>query len=201
MKDLLKIIKYLRPYWLQYTGAFLALVGITATQLVVPGIIRNVIDTGILKGEWRTMLTAGLTILGIGVLRALLSIVGRYLSETTSMKFSYELRNRLFHHVQQQSFTYHDHAQTGQLMSRFTEDIRSMQAFIGMGVVELLQVILLIIGSLILMLTENLILTGIVMIPIIILLILTADRPCPWGPFLPAARECGRCSGGAGILT
>jgi ATP-binding cassette subfamily B protein len=175
MDALLKITRLVRPYWKQLAGAFLALGGVTAAQLVVPSIIRDVIDTGLLKGEARFMLQSGLIILGVGALRSILAAVQRYLSETVSMRFAYDLRNRMFKHIQNLSFSYHDRAQTGQLMSRCTEDIRSMQAFIGSGVIELLQVILLIIGSLILMLQESTRLTLIALVPLIPLLILTAD--------------------------
>jgi len=175
MQSLLKISHLIRPYWLPLTGAFVALVGVTAAQLVIPSIIRGVIDTGLLKGEVSHMLRAALIILGFGALRSILSAIQRYLSETVSMRFAYDLRNKLFRHIQSLSFSYHDHAQTGQLMSRCTEDIRSMQAFIGSGVIELLQVILLIIGSLILMLRESPRLTLIAVLPLIPLLVITAN--------------------------
>ena len=175
MRSLLKITHLIRPYALPLFGAFVALIGVTASQLAIPSIIRGVIDTGLLKGEVSHMLRSGLIILGFGAVRSLLSAGQRYLSETVSMRFAYDLRNRIFRHIQNLSFSYHDHAQTGQLMSRCTEDIRSMQAFIGSGGIELLQVILLIIGSLILMTNESPRLTLIAVLPLIPLLILTAN--------------------------
>jgi len=175
IRSLLKITHLIRPYALPLLGAFVALIGVTAAQLAIPSIIRGVIDTGLLRGEVSHMLRSGLIILGFGAVRSMLSAGQRYLSETVSMRFAYDLRNRIFRHIQNLSFSYHDHAQTGQLMSRCTEDIRSMQAFIGSGGIELLQVILLIIGSLILMTNESPRLTLIAVLPLIPLLILTAN--------------------------
>jgi ATP-binding cassette subfamily B multidrug efflux pump len=175
MQPLIKITHFLRPFRLPLLGALITLLGVTIAQLAVPSIIRNVIDTGLLKGEVSHMFQAGLVILVIGAARSILSAFQRYLSETVSMRFAYNLRNRLFEHIQNLSFSFHDHAQTGQLMSRCTEDIRSMQAFIGSGIVELLQVILLMVGSFILMLGESPLLTLIAVLPLIPLLILTAN--------------------------
>ncbi|MBN2046082.1 MAG: ABC transporter ATP-binding protein [Anaerolineales bacterium] len=175
MKSILKLIKYVRPYWLHLAGAGIALLIILGAQLAFPTIIREVVDTGLIKGEVKFMLQAGLIILGLGVIQAGFAALGRYLSETVSMRFAYDLRNTLFNQIQHQSFSYHDHAQTGQLMSRCTEDLRSLQAFFGRGLIELLQVILLIIGSVILMVRENPPLTLITMLPMIPLLILTTD--------------------------
>lgn len=175
MNSLLKTTKFIRPYWKQFLGAFLALGGVTAAQLVVPSIIRDVIDTGLLQGEVRFMLRAALVILGVGLARSVFSAWGRYWSETVSMRFAYDLRNLLFHHIQRLSFSYHDRSQTGQLMSRATEDIRALQAFIGSGLIELLQVLLLMVGSLFLMVGESSRLTLIAMLPMIPLLVLTAN--------------------------
>ena len=173
MKSLLKLSSLLKPYWLHMSGAFILLAGATATQLVVPSIIRNVIDTGLMQGEPRYMLQSALIILAIGVGRALLLIVQRYMRETVSMSFSYDLRNKLFRTIQKQSFSYHDHAQTGQLMSRCTEDVRSIQAFVGQGLLEGAQVIMLLVGATILMFNENVKLSLITLSPMVPLLILT----------------------------
>jgi ATP-binding cassette subfamily B protein len=175
MKSIVKLFKFAKPYWLPMAGAGVSLLFILAAQLAFPTIIRDVIDNGLIQGEVKFMFQAGLIILGLGAVRAGFSAAGRYLSETVSMRYAYDVRNRLFDQIQHQSFTYHDHAQTGQLMSRCTEDLRSIQAFMGRGFIELLQVILLIIGSVFLMVRENPMLTLITMLPMIPLLILTAD--------------------------
>ena len=159
----------------QLTVSFLTLLGITIAQLVVPSIIRDVIDVGLKQGEAKYMLRSGLIILALGIARALLSALQKYLSESVSMKFAYDTRNRLFQHIQKLSFSYHDHAQTGQLMSRCTEDIRSIQAFIGTGLIEITQVILLLVGAMVLMLNQSVSLTLIAISPLIPLILLTAD--------------------------
>jgi len=151
------------------------LLGITALNLSIPKIIQGVIDEGLAQGEVSFMISSALLILGIGIGRAVLAILQRYLSEYISMKAAYDLRNRLYDHIQHLSFTYHDHAQTGQLMSRCTEDVRAIQQFIGTGFVELLQIILLLVGTFSLMFLENARLTWIAIIPLIPLIVITTD--------------------------
>lgn len=175
MKSLLKIWVALRPYWAQIAGATLTLFVVTGSQLVVPAIIREVIDTGLAREEAGFLLSAGLAILGVGLLRALVAFAQRYLSEYVSMKVAYDLRNRLYDHIQHLSFSYHDRAQTGQLMSRCTEDVRSIQQFIGDGIFELLQILLIIAGTLVLMFQENPLLTLIALIPMMPLFVITTD--------------------------
>jgi len=66
MQPLIKITHFLRPFRLPLLGALITLLGVTIAQLAVPSIIRNVIDTGLLKGEVSHMFQAGLVILVIG---------------------------------------------------------------------------------------------------------------------------------------
>jgi ATP-binding cassette, subfamily B, bacterial len=58
-------------------------------------------------------------------------------------QIAFDLRNRLYDHIQRLSFSFHDHAQSGQLISRCIEDVRSLQNFTGSGIVELSRVVML----------------------------------------------------------
>jgi ATP-binding cassette subfamily B protein len=175
MKPLLKIGTFIRPYLLYLLGALFALLGVTAAQLAIPTIIGEVIDVGLEAGDVSYMLNAALLVLGIGAARAIIAFVQRYLSEIVSMRVAYDVRNSLFQHIQQLSFSFHDHNQTGQLMSRCTEDIRAIQQFIGSGIIELTQISLIMIGTIVLMILESPKLTLIALGPLIPLLFITAD--------------------------
>ncbi|HID84429.1 MAG TPA: hypothetical protein EYP54_04875 [Anaerolineales bacterium] len=67
MRALLRMFTFLRPYLLQVGLAFFSLLAITTANLVVPDIIRQVIDTGLLLGERAYLTRAALLILGIGL--------------------------------------------------------------------------------------------------------------------------------------
>lgn len=173
MKSLLKIGRIVAPYRVYVIGAILTLILITATRLVIPMIIQGVIDIGLAEGKIDYMVQAALIILGIGLFRAVLGRYHRYWAEHVAMNSTYDLRNQLYDHIQHLSFTYHDHARTGQLMSRCTEDVRAIQFFIGSGFIELAQIILILIGVLSLMFYENATLALYVLIPMIPLVVMT----------------------------
>ncbi len=175
MKSLLKLRSLLRPYWLQISLALLALLGSTAAQLAVPSIIREVIDTGLARGEVNFLILSALLILGIGLFRALLGAGERYASQWISFRVAYDMRNRLYDHIQNLTFSYHDHAQTGQLMSRCTEDVRAIQNFTGFGVIELIRIIILLTGTIILLFLNNPRLASIALLPMIPLVLITTN--------------------------
>ena len=161
------------PYGWQILVSLLILLLITATQLVVPSIIGNVIDYGLSGGHEGYLVTAALVILGIGLLRAVLSFFQSYLGAWISQHISFDLRNRLYNHIQYLSFSYHDRMQTGQLISRCIEDVSSVQEFTGSGVVELVQILLLILGVAVLLFIDNPRLAFISLLPMIPLIVVT----------------------------
>ena len=56
-----------------------------------------------------------------------------------SLGVEYDLRNRMYEHLQSLELAFFDQQQTGQLMSRATVDLQSVRFFLGYGLVFLLQ--------------------------------------------------------------
>jgi ATP-binding cassette subfamily B multidrug efflux pump len=175
MKHLLRLLPSLRPYWAQTTLSMLLLLGLTGLSLVVPSIIQKVIDIGIQNKDLAYLLNSALLILGIGAIHAVLVYFQRYLSEWVAQKIGYDMRNRLYDHIQHLPFTYHDHAQTGQLISRCIEDVRAIQNFAGTGLVELVRVALLLVGVTWLLFNSEPRLAPIALLPLIPLALLAGD--------------------------
>jgi ATP-binding cassette subfamily B protein len=175
MKLLLRLFPIIRPYrWQVILGILITLV-ITATQLVVPAIIRQVIDQGITSRQVTFLLNASLLLVGVGLLRAGLLYLQRYVSEWIANHIGYDLRNRLYDHIQHLPFAFHDHAQTGQLISRCIEDVRAVERFTGFVVIELLRMFLMMIGIVALLFYENALLAAIALLPLIPLILITTN--------------------------
>jgi ATP-binding cassette subfamily B protein len=153
----------------------LMLLGITALSLVVPRIIRSVIDDGLTRGETAYLVRSALLLLGLGLVSAVLNLSNRYLGEWIAARVGYDLRNRMYDHIQHLPFTYHDHVQSGQLISRCIEDVRSIERFAGGSVVELIRFVILTVGILAIMLADNARLAVIALLPMIPLILMTSS--------------------------
>ncbi|HZU87321.1 MAG TPA: ABC transporter ATP-binding protein, partial [Anaerolineaceae bacterium] len=173
MKTLQRLNLILRPYRLQIALGAFVLIALTAIEMVFPSIIREVIDTGLKPGHGSFLLTAALVVAGLGLLRAIFSYFERYLTEWVANHIAFDLRNRLYNHIQRLSFSFHDHAQSGQLISRTIEDVRSLQSFSGHGISELLRVIMLLVGIVTIMFATNPDLAWIALLPMIPLVMIT----------------------------
>jgi ATP-binding cassette subfamily B protein len=84
-------------------------------------------------------------------------------------RVSYDLRNRLFQHLEALSFSFYDRAQSGQLLSNITEDIRNIRRFYSPALRMIVQTTVLVIGSagIMLYLDWRLGLVAILMVPIL----------------------------------
>src|SRR5215204_6039162 len=175
MKHLLRIRIFLKPYFWQIVVTLLLLLVLTGLNLLVPRIIRSVIDEGLVQGETAYLIRSALFLLGLGLLSALLNLGNRYWSEWIAARVGYDLRNRMYDHIQYLPFAYHDHAQSGQLISRCIEDVRSIERFAGVAVADLVRFVFLTLGILYFMLTDNTRLAVIALLPMIPLTLMTTS--------------------------
>jgi ATP-binding cassette subfamily B multidrug efflux pump len=175
MRHLLRLRVYVRPYWKQISASLLLLLSLTGLNLAIPEIIQRVIDVGLKQSDVSYLVNSALILLGIGIFKSIFTYYQRYLGEWIASNIGYDLRNRLYNHIQHLSFSYHDHAQTGQLISRTIEDVRSVERFAGSSVIELIQVGLLLVGVTTLLFITNPHLAAIALLPMIPLVLLTTN--------------------------
>ena len=174
MKHLLRIQIFLKPYIWQILATLLMLLILTELNLLVPRIIQTVIDDGLLRGDTRYLIRAALLLFGLGLASAILNLGNRYSSEWIAARVGYDLRNRLYDHIQRLPFTYHDHTQSGQLISRCIEDVRSIERFAGGAVADLVRFVLLTVGIIYIMASANPLLAGIALLPMLPLALMTS---------------------------
>ncbi|MFC1975564.1 ABC transporter ATP-binding protein, partial [Chloroflexota bacterium] len=166
-----RLLGYLKPYWKQVLLAYLSMLLATLLNLSVPQIIKGAIDQGLAAGQPITLFIASGLILAIALVRGGVGFGQRYFGEWLSHRASYDLRNHFYNSVQNLPFTFHDQAQTGDLMSRATGDITETERFVGIGLMDLTATMLLLGGVVVAMLLENAAVAALSLIPIIVLIL------------------------------
>lgn len=155
MDALKRAVSYLGPYRLIAVGAVFSLVMVTAANLVSPQLLRWVIDNGITARNPSTIVlgTGGLIL--VALLRGAFNFTQGYWSEKASQSVAFDVRNELFAKIQGLSFSYHDRAQTGQLMTRATSDVDLVRQFTGQGLFQLLNAVIMLLGSAVVLFVMN----------------------------------------------
>ncbi len=98
---------------------------------------------------------AAIAALVIAVLDAACSYTEKYLTTSVGQWVMHDLRLMLYSHVQRLSLAYHDHKQTGDLISRVTSDIDAIQSFIASGLLSSLVNSLTLVGMVVVMFYVN----------------------------------------------
>ena len=149
-----------------------AAVGTAALPTLIGWIINSGLGLRIDEGIDTKAASWGLLSMMCGLLfvtavaRGALAYGQAYLGESLSQRVAYDLRNRLYDHLQQLSFGFHDKSQVGEIMQRATQDIEGIRMFVQMGVTRVVFIALLVILSVGLIALEN-IRVGLVVIALV----------------------------------
>ncbi len=167
-----KISSLLRPHLKLLVIGFVAVVGEGVANLLGPWPLKIVLDNVLRSKDKQGWLNnwilatfgnnklsviefAALAVLVIALLGAACSYVEKYVTTTTGQWVTHDLRRTLYSHIQRLSLAYHDHKQTGDLISRVTGDIDAIQSFIVSGLLDSLINSLTLLGMLGVMLYLN----------------------------------------------
>ncbi len=141
-----RALGYLRGYRAEAAGALLALIAVSAANLAAPQLIRLAVDDGLARNDGARVTTAVAGLVAVALARGVLSFLQGYLAERASQGVAFDLRDGLFARIQRLSFSYYDQAQTGQLLTRLTNDVEQVRMFVGGGVVQMVASLLMLFG-------------------------------------------------------
>ncbi|MEJ2725580.1 MAG: ABC transporter ATP-binding protein [Deltaproteobacteria bacterium] len=142
LRDALRDYYPLKKYFVQHRWGFLAgflsLLGVDFLQLLIPLVIKRVIDALTLKTATSALLLRyGMAIVAIFIIIGLLRYVWRHLLFGISRKIEKGLRSRLYGHLQNLSLSFYHRTKTGDIMARAINDINAVRMASGMGMVAL----------------------------------------------------------------
>lgn len=136
MRIVRRLWPHYRPGWHLVALSLLQVALAAGLGILSPQIIRWVIDRVLTEGQWHWLVPGAIAVVGVAIMQGVLRFGQRYTMELVSQRVTYEIRNRLYQHLQSLSFGFYDRAQTGELMSRVTADVEALRQFLGMGVVN-----------------------------------------------------------------
>jgi ABC-type multidrug transport system fused ATPase/permease subunit len=135
VKVLRRLAGYLGPYWkpLALTSTFILLY--TGLSLLPPLIERQIIDQVIGQGELSRLVPLIALLIAIYAFSGLLNFGDQYTRHKIGERFLFDLRVRIYDHLQRLSLTFFERTSTGELMSRVSNDVNALEQFITHGVV------------------------------------------------------------------
>ncbi len=154
-RTLVRILGLVRPHW-RFVAGFMVAIGIVSfLESYFTLLTKRIIDEAIIPGNAEALREI-LTIYGvIVVFFALMVFVFIYLAGVLGHQVQYDLRQRLFNHLQNLSFSYFDRTPVGWIMSRLTSDTERIAELVTWGMLDVTWGVMNISISLVFMMTIN----------------------------------------------
>ena len=161
MSTFLKLMKWVKKYWLLVLAIALLTIFTPITYSYVPQFIKYLMDgilssNEIVEGDINSFflldflnkfdgLTAiwvlGITLIVYLVLRGSIIFLNGYFKGVYSESIAKDIRTNLFSHIQDLPYSYHSKLDTGDLIQRCTSDVETIRAFLSVQMPELLFVL------------------------------------------------------------
>ena len=159
-----KLLKFLKPFIVPITIVCVLLFIQAISQLYLPTLMADIVDKGIVNGDTALILSVGGVMLLVALVGAVCTIVAGYISAKVSASFGMNMRARVFERVE--NFTLHEFDQVGtaSLITRTTNDITQVQQVVLMGMRMLVTTPMMVIGGVIMALSRDVKLSGVLLV-------------------------------------
>lgn len=155
IRILMRCFGYLRPHWRLTVGAYLTMVLIDLISMVNPQLIRWMIDNGIQAGNSTLLTLAVGLLLGLVVVKGILTYFQGRWTEVASQNVAYDMRNELQHKITALSFSFHDQAEAGDLLSRTIQDVERIRFLTGRASFRVIEGVFLMVITAVVMIWMN----------------------------------------------
>ncbi len=167
--ELLKrIFSYLKPYWKQM---LLVLIAIACSSILAlyPSILTGkIVDEGLIGGDLRRLIFFIVLSLALTLGSNLIGVLESYLSTWIAQHITYDMRNKMFKHLQTMSQRFFTNNNQGDIITRMTSDISGVQSVITNTMTSILSNSITLICALVAMYRMNWLLAtiGLVIVPL-----------------------------------
>lgn len=161
---LLRILKVVRPHWKWVAGFLITVMFVSFMEAFFTYLGKRIIDEGIVPGNM-TALVQTLELYGaLAIVFSLAVFSFIYLAGVLGQRVRYDLRKRVFDHLQTLSFSYFDKTPIGWIMSRVNSDTERMADLVTWGMLDVTWAVMNITSALIFMASINWQLAGLVLL-------------------------------------
>lgn len=149
MKSITKLFKYLKPYWIWALLAPLLMALEVVMDLMQPRMVQRIVDEGIAQLDMAVVINTGLLMIGYAIIGVVGGIGGGVFTELSTQAFGADLRSALFRKTQSLSFGNLDELETGQLITRLTNDVTQIREMVVLMLRAMVRAPGMLIGSII----------------------------------------------------
>ncbi len=171
-KDLLlRILGYLKPYWLQFVFVFVAIL-LSAGIGLLPSIITGrVVDEALIGTDLRLLIQLLLMAFATLVVSQVIGVLENYINAWISQRIIFDMKNQMYDHLQRMPHSFFTSEKQGDIITRMNTDISGVSSVISGTLASIVSNIATVITTLVALFSMSwkLAIVGIVVIPLLIL--------------------------------
>ena len=133
-----RIVRYLAPYKWWVLVAFVLTAGASFLGPLRPRLVQEAIDGYIVPGDLEGLQGIILLLVGALVGEGIFSLMQGYLTQWIGQHAIYDLRTKVFRHIQRQPLRFFDRTPVGRLITRTTSDVEALSDVLSAGVVVIM---------------------------------------------------------------
>ena len=137
-KMLWNLCKQIKPLWKMALLTAIAMAFIAVIEFLVPQLIQYTIDDVIPTGDYRLLVNVVAGFAGSALLLMVFRFISSYFLTQLGQHAVFSMRHDLYTHLIEQDVEYFDRNRTGDLMSRLTNDVNSLQKLISSDLLEII---------------------------------------------------------------
>ncbi len=157
-----RFLSYYKPHKLTFALDMLASLIVALLGMLYPVITRYMLNDFIPNKNVNLIITFGVILLAIYIVRMLLNYFIQYVGHMVGVKMQAKMRSDMFNHLQKLPYKFYDTHETGKLMSRMTNDLNDVSELAHHGPETLIISSISFITAFIYLLTINVTLTLII---------------------------------------
>jgi len=142
----LRLLKFVKPYWVRLAGAMVCMLFVSAASAASAFLVKPVLDDVFFKKDLAMLRLIPLAIVGLFILKGLFDYGQGYLMSFVGQRIITDLREKIYHHLHSLSLSFFTKNPTGVLMSRILNDVSLVQGAVSDSVTGLLKDIFTILG-------------------------------------------------------
>ena len=166
-----RVFSYLTPYWKQLILVLLAII-LSSVFALLPSILTGrIIDEGLIGQNFNQLVTLVALSFAVLILSNLISVLESYLNTWMAQHITYDMRNRMYEHLQQMAHRFYTTSRQGEIITRMTSDIGGVQSVIAGTLTSILRNLITLTLAVIAMYRMNwqLATVGIILVPLFII--------------------------------
>jgi len=133
-----KSLQPLSPYLRKYRGTFLigalCVLCNNGVWILFPIVIRNAVQALNTEVSVRTLARYALYLMAVALVKGVFQYLTRWILIGVSREIEFDLRNDLFAHLEELSYSFYQRTRTGDIMARMTNDLNAVRMLVGPGI-------------------------------------------------------------------